>query len=100
MMSLSLESYPMQVPGIIGQAVQDETVLLLPERGEVKVLNEVGGYIWELADGSRTIRDIAAAIHAAFEVDTAQAEADTLTFVATMVNARMLRIQAVAVPND
>jgi hypothetical protein len=53
---------------------------VLPDRGEVKVLNEVGARIWALADGSRSVREIAAAIASSYDVSLAEAEADTVVF--------------------
>jgi hypothetical protein len=71
-------------PGIVGQILKQEAVLLLPTKGEVKVLNEVGARIWQLADGTRTIAEIAAVISTEYAVQPAQAEADTLAFVAEL----------------
>lgn len=65
--------------------VQDELVLVVPERGEARVLNEVGARIWQRADGQRTIRTIAATICAEYAVEPHQAEADALAFVADLV---------------
>ena len=77
---LTLDVYPAPAPGVLGRVVDDEAVLVLPERGEVKVLNQVGARIWELSDGTRTIREIAEAICEEFAVDADAAEADTLEF--------------------
>jgi hypothetical protein len=55
-------------------------VIVLPDKGEVKVLNEVGARIWALADGSRSVRDIAAAVAGSYDVSPAEAEADTVVF--------------------
>jgi hypothetical protein len=78
---VSLDSYPVPNAGVVGRIVDGEAVLVLSEQGQVKVLNEVGARIWTLADGTRTLRDIAAAICAEYDVDPAQAEADVLEFV-------------------
>ena len=64
--------------------VDDEAVLVLPEQGQVKVLNPVGASIWALADGSRTVREIAAALCAEYAVERAEAEADALAFVSRL----------------
>jgi hypothetical protein len=76
----NLDSVPLPGDGARGRLLEDEAVVVLPARGEVKVLNEVGARIWSLADGSRSVREIAAAISAAYVVTTAEAEADTLAF--------------------
>ena len=71
---------PIPNPSVIARGVENEAVLLLPEQGEVKVLNEVGARIWFLVDGSRSIADIAAVISAEYEVALSEAEEDTLAF--------------------
>jgi hypothetical protein len=81
---LTLESYPIPAPGVVGRVVEDEAVLVLPERGEVKVLNEVGARIWELANGKRPVSEIAALICEQYEVDLEVAAADTLEFLADL----------------
>ena len=83
--TISLDHYPIPDPTVVGQILDGEAVIVLSEQGQVKVLNEVGARIWVLADGTRTIRDIATAIWAKYEVEPAQAEADTLDFVAELV---------------
>lgn len=81
---LTLDSFPQPAPGVVGRLVDDEAVLVLPERGQVKVVNQVGARIWELLDGRRSVREIAAQICAEYQVDLSQAEADTLEFLAAL----------------
>lgn len=77
----ALDNYVVPNSNVIGCVADEEAVLILPEQGKVQVLNEVGARIWSLADGTRTVREIAAAICAEYDVNPAQAEADTLAFV-------------------
>jgi hypothetical protein len=83
---LSLDTILNPNPKVVGRIVDDEAVLVLPEQGEVKVLNEVGSRIWELVDGTRTIREIAYHIHREFDVDEVAAEMDTLEFVSEILD--------------
>ena len=64
--------------------MEDEAVLVLPEKGEVKVLNEVGTLIWSLADGHHSVRQMVDIICATYDVSQDEAEADTLTFLAEL----------------
>jgi len=82
---VSLDSYAVPNPAVVGRIIEGEAVLVLPEQGQVKVLNEVGARIWALADGTRTLRQIAAALCDEYEVDQAQAETDVLDFVTQLV---------------
>jgi hypothetical protein len=81
---VSLNSYAVPNSAVAGRIVEGEAVLVLPQQGQVEVLNEVGARIWALADGTRTLRQIAAALCDEFDVDQAQAEADVLDFMAQL----------------
>jgi hypothetical protein len=77
---VSLEAYPHPTANARGRLLDREAVIVLPDKGEVKVLNEVGARIWALADGSRSVREIAAAVASSYDVSPAEAEADTVVF--------------------
>jgi hypothetical protein len=74
--------------------LEDEAVVVLPDRGQVKVLNEVGAQIWTLADGTRSVREIAAAVCRVYAVPPAVAEADTLTFLAELRQKGLIVVRA------
>jgi len=82
--------YPYPAPNLVGRVVGDEAILVLPGQGQVKVLNEVGARIWSLADGSRTVGQIAQEIRQEFEVEEAQADADVQYFVDVLVQKGIL----------
>lgn len=71
---------PIPNPAVVARSVENEAVLLLPEQGQVRVLNEVGARIWQLVDGKRSIVDIAAVLSTEYEVALSDAETDTLAF--------------------
>lgn len=81
---LNLDSKPQPNASVQGRQLENEAVLVLPDKGEVKVLNEVGARIWALTDGRQSVRQIAATISAEYHVDQSVAEADTLEFVAQL----------------
>lgn len=66
---------------VIGESVAEGSVIVLPEQGKVKVLNEVGTRIWQLIDGNRSIRDIATQITNEFDVGLKQALIETQNFI-------------------
>ncbi len=78
---ISLDTILSKNPNVVSRVIENEAVLLIPERGQVKVLNEVGSRILELVDGNRSIREISAIIYQEFEVDQVIAEQDTLEFI-------------------
>jgi hypothetical protein len=81
---LTLDSKPKPNASVQGRQLENEAVLVLPDKGEVKVLNEVGARLWALTDGRRTVREMAAAICAEYQVEQSVAEADTLEFVSQL----------------
>jgi hypothetical protein len=91
---LNLDSRPKPNASVQGRQLENEAVLVLPAKGEVKVLNEVGAQIWQLADGCRTVREIAAAISAGYAVACPEVETDTLEFIAELAAKGIVSIQA------
>lgn len=79
------KQYPVvRRPGVIGERIEQEAVLLLPEAGQVLVLNELGWTIWELLDGQRGPAELTAAIAAEYDVSESQAQADLEAFLAEL----------------
>ncbi|MBN2010866.1 PqqD family protein [candidate division KSB1 bacterium] len=59
----------------------------------INTFNEVGTRIWELADGSLTVCDIATRIEQEYEIDHKTALKDTRTFVDELLEKRMLTVR-------
>ena len=93
-MELTLDSCPVPAEHVRSRRLEHEAVVVLPDQGEVKVLNEVGARIWALADGSRTVRDIVAALCAEFEALPGVVEADTLKFLAELYQKGLITVRA------
>ncbi len=93
-MELTLDSYPAPAEHVRGRRLEHEAVVVLPEKGQVKVLNEVGAQIWALADGSRSVREIIAAVCREYDVPSAMAEVDTLKFLAELQQKGLIIIRA------
>jgi hypothetical protein len=90
---LTLNSYPAPAEHARGRRLEHEAVVVLPDKGEVKVLNEVGAQIWVLADGTRSVREIVVALCAEFEAAPAVVEADTLKFLAELQQKGLITIR-------
>ncbi len=89
---ITLDSVPVFKPTVQGRRLENEAVLVLPDKGEVKVLNDVGAMIWQLTDGQRTVREIARLICGQYQVTLAEAEADALEFMAELVNKGLVTV--------
>jgi hypothetical protein len=94
LIDLTLSSYPVPAEHVRCRRLEHEAVVVLPDKGEVKVLNDVGAQIWTLADGSRSVRDIAAALCNEYAISPATAEADTLKFLAELQQKGLIVIRA------
>ena len=83
---ISLENVPIQNPSVVGRIVSNEAVIVLPEKGQVKVLNEVGARIWSLVNGVRRVREIVAIINLEFAVSEEEAMNDTREFLTQLAD--------------
>ena len=90
---IELTAYPVPSPQAVGRQLDGEAVVVLPEQGRVKVLNEVGARVWELADGSRTVADIVETLAGEYDADPAEIKEDVLTFLAGLVAAAGVTMQ-------
>jgi hypothetical protein len=93
-MDVTLNSYPAPAAHVQGRQLEQEAVVVLPDRGEVKVLNDVGARIWTLADGTRSVREIVAALCSEYDVPPAAAEADTLRFLGELQTKGLITIRS------
>lgn len=89
-----LTDVPRRVLGVVGRTVDDEAVLIHPQQGKVRVLNSVGARLWELADGRRTVAELAAVIAGEYEVSLAQAESDALRFCTDLLGRGLLTLES------
>ena len=87
-----LNLYPIPLPDVMGKIIDSEAVIILTNQGQVKVLNEVGARIWELADGYRKISDIVKIVSDEFDANLGMIEEDTLDFIDQLVSKGMLTI--------
>ena len=86
--------YPALHPQVAMQIVDGSAVIVLADSGEVLVLNEVGTRIAELADGRRSVDEIADAIHCEYEVSADEARRDLETFLETLAQSGALAVES------
>ena len=90
---MDLHKFPAPHSQVAARVVDGEAVVILADSGNVNVLNPVGTRIWELADGSRSVRQIADAIAAEYEVTPEGALQDVTEFVQKLVEVHALTLQ-------
>ncbi len=63
---------------VLFTSMGEDAVLLHVQRGDYYSLNRVGARLWVLADGSKSISDLAGRITQEFEISQEQAEKDII----------------------
>jgi hypothetical protein len=92
---MELSKYPVPHPQVAARVVDGSAVIVLADSGEVQVLNSVGTRIWELMDGTRSVRDIESAIESEYEVSLGEAARDVQELVQ-----QLLAAQAIVLRDD
>jgi len=82
--------YPKPHPQTAGRVIDGEAILIMSDTSDINVLNGVGSRIFELADGTRSLSEIAAIIAAEYDVAGADVEQDTAAFVEGLVAENVL----------
>ena len=75
---MDADSRPQRRSDVLAQTAGDTVILLTPDSGEYFTLNEVGGRIWELADGSRSVAEIVTVLVEEYEAPLEEIQADAL----------------------
>jgi len=88
---VNLDATLIRDAGVIARNIGGETILVPVTRRAQDMglftLNEVGTFIWERLDGSRSLREIAGEMTSLFEVASNQAEQDLLGFARMLAEA-------------
>jgi Coenzyme PQQ synthesis protein D (PqqD) len=87
---MDADSRPQRRTDVLAQAAGDTVILLTPGSGEYFTLNEVGGRIWELSDGSRSVAEIAAALAEEYAAPVEEIQADTLDVLGELARERLV----------
>ncbi len=89
---IGLESRPRRNEPILAKQVKDDLILLDPRNGEYYTLDEVGGRIWALCDGERTVSDIAAIISQEYDAPAETIEADVVELLRDLANGQLVAL--------
>jgi Coenzyme PQQ synthesis protein D (PqqD) len=82
-MKFSDETVIKRAPTALSRAFEHEVAVVLPTASAVRVLNEVGGRIWALADG-RTFGQILDILVNEYDVERTQLRVDAEAFLAEL----------------
>jgi hypothetical protein len=83
---------PQKSSDLIWRSIDDGTVIIDPDNGDIQVLNTVGARAWELVDGQRSIDQIAREITKEFEVSIEEAKADLDVYLGSLVEMGLIQL--------
>jgi coenzyme PQQ biosynthesis protein PqqD len=81
---------PRHAPRMVAQQAAGKWVLLDVKRGQYYALDGVAGKIWQMCDGTRNVREIAAALSEVYDTQCETVEDDVAEFVSEFVNESFL----------
>jgi len=71
-------------------AIDDEILVFKLDSGQVTVLNGVGGKVWELMDGAKSVNEIVGECAEFYQVDRGRVKEDVLVFVGQLLEQEMI----------
>jgi hypothetical protein len=78
---------------MITRTIDGQAVIMDPLEGKLLTLNEVGTFIWEMADGNFTQEDMLTSLCREFEVSREAASSDLDEFTATLREKSLLLLE-------
>jgi len=88
-----LGGYPKRREDNIWRDIGGEVVILDEDSTQVCLLNKTAALIWTLADGTRTVEEIAENIHQRFKVSLQEAVADVRELGAQLLEADLVEFR-------
>jgi hypothetical protein len=89
---IEMRDYPKVKTGAVSSLTENETIVVLPEKGQVKVLNDVASQVWKMLDGSHSIQQIVKQISVDYEIAEESIQDDILEFVQVLLEREMITL--------
>lgn len=89
-MQMDIQSRPRPAEGVVWREGETSVLLLNPSDGRYFALEDSGGRIWTLCDGSRSIAEIARVLHEEYDAPLDAVEADVLELIVELVDEKLL----------
>jgi hypothetical protein len=83
---------PRHSPQIAARVFSGEAVVITPAENMIRMFNQVGSRIWELADGTRSIAEIAAALVLEYEVEQDEAAQQVCVFLDELAHKGLIEL--------
>lgn len=81
-----------QNPLIAWREIDSEAVLVDPRTGDIRVLNDVGTFIWSFCEQAHALEDIAEYIAKIFDISTEVASEDAKDFIEECINRDLIHV--------
>lgn len=88
---MELHERPRRVDDVVWRRGEDGVVVLNPNDGQYFSLDDVGGRIWDLSDGSRSVSEIADLLSAEYDAPAAEIGSDALELLAELGREGLVR---------
>lgn len=83
-------AYIKQNPDTPARTLDGEAIVITPDDSVLHTLNDTATFIWDRADGTRTLQAIAGELGAEFEVDPETLQREAIAFVEDAVRRGLL----------
>jgi coenzyme PQQ biosynthesis protein PqqD len=87
---IDLESRPKRVQQVIAQKASNDFLLFNMEDGNYYSLNDIGGRIWELCDGNRSVSQLVVALAAEYDAPAEVLEKDIVELLEGLQNGKLI----------
>lgn len=87
------DGYPVRNDEIVWRDIAGEVVIVDQDDGTIRTLNKTASYLWMLADGTRTITDLADSLAERYEVTREQARADASEFLRELAETGLIAVR-------
>ncbi|MGB9521378.1 MAG: PqqD family peptide modification chaperone [Anaerolineales bacterium] len=97
--NIPLLEIPIKMDNLLIEKVRDpksgkmEAIIILPAKGEVKVINEVGFKVLELVNGKNTIKEIIDQIKSIYNSLSEDVEKDVISFMEILINKGIIELK-------
>ena len=88
---MELHERPRRVEDVVWRQGEEGVVILNPNDGQYFSLDDVGGRIWDLSDGSRSVTEIARLLCAEYDAPVAEIRDDALELLGELGREGLIR---------
>ena len=87
---INYETCPKRMGQVIAQRASNDWLLFNMSDGHYYSLNDIGGRIWELCDGTRSVSQLVAAIAAEYDATAAVIEKDIVELLKGLEDGKLI----------